>query len=57
MPEQVSLTKGSNIEVDKPKFVIALNIWTIFNGTSSGIYKLAFEKIIIFLESNKDSPL
>ena len=36
---------------------IALNIWTFFNESSSGIYQLAFEKIIIILESRKDLPL
>jgi len=51
------IKNSPNIEGDKAKFVIAFDIWTIFNRTSSGIYKLAFKKIIIFLESRKDLPL
>ena len=57
MPELVLFKNGLNFDCDKPKIVIAIEIWTIFNETSFGIYNLAIEKIIIFLESRKNMPL
>ena len=56
MPELV-LLKILNFDCDKPKIVIAIEIWTIFNETSFGIYVPAIEKIIIFLESRKNMSL
>ena len=57
MPELVLLKNGLNFDCDKPKNVIAIEIWTIFNETSCGIQILAIEKIITFFESRKNLPL
>ena len=57
MAELISLKMVQLFKAIKPKIVVAFQIGTIFNGTSSGIYKPAFEKKIIFLESRKDLPL
>ena len=56
MPELV-LLNCLNFDCDKPKIIIAIEIWTIFNETSFDIYNLAIEKIFIFLESRKNMPL
>ena len=57
MAELISLKMVQLFKAIKPKIVVAFQIGTIFNGTSSGIYKLTFKKLIIFLESRKDLPL
>ena len=44
-------------DCDKNFWLVAIKIQMIFNRTSSGIYKLAIEKLITFLESRKDSSL
>ena len=44
-------------DCDKIFWLVAIKIETIFNRTSSGIYKLAFEKLITFFESRNDLPL
>ena len=49
MPKLVSL-KMVQISIAITIF-IAIKIQSIFNKTSSGIYKLAIEKLITFLES------
>ena len=51
------IKNGLNFDCDKPKIVITIEMLTIFNETSFGIYNLAIEKIIIFLESRKNLPL
>ena len=57
MPRTGPIKNGPNFEGDKAKIIIAVEIWDIFNETSFGIYKLAIEKIMIFLESIKNFHL
>ena len=57
MPELVLLKMVQNFKPRQKKILIAIEIWTIFNETCFGIYILAIEKIIIFLESRKNLPL
>ena len=51
------IKNGPNFYCDNNFWFIAIKIQTIFNRTSSGIYILAIENLITFLESRKDLPL
>ena len=57
MPKLVSLKKVQISIAITFFWLIAIKIQTIFNRASSGICKLAIEKLITFLESRKELPL
>ena len=51
------IKNGPHFYCDNIFWLIAIKIQTIFNRASSGVGKLAIEKLITFLESRKDLPL